>query len=172
MTTDARIVAPQQKIGARPLGTRPPAQPEPAPEPEKPKRSRSRGLGIIIGVAIMVVAAGGYWFLAGPGASTETAAEETVELGDVQVLDPISINLADGHYLRLGLGLQLTADAHAEVGAAMALDAAIALFAGRDQHELMDATVRDQLKDELAATLSELYHGEVVGAYYTDFVTQ
>ncbi len=178
MSTEARVVAPQQKIGARPgagtLGSRP--QPTPEPEPTKPKSRR--GLSMIIGVVIVVAAAAAYWFLAGPGAgSAEEAAPieavaEHVELGEVQILDSISVNLAGGHYLRIGLGLQLAADGHGDVDAAKALDAAIALFSGRDQVELMDNAVREELKAELAHALEELYEGEVLDVYYTDFVTQ
>lgn len=175
MTTEARIVAPQRKIGSRPTGGS-----TPAPEaPEPPQGGRGRKLGIIIGVAVVAIAAAAYWFLVGPGAASgeveagaEAAAEEHVELGPVQVVDSISINLAGGHYLRLGLGLQLSADNHGELDAAKALDAAIALFSGRTQEELADSATREALKVELSENLAEIYEGEVVSVYYTDFVTQ
>ena len=86
----------------------------------------------------------------------------------------MSINLADGHYLRLGLGLQLTleAGAHGPVDAAPARDAAIALFSGRTVAEIADPTTREALKAELTETLKTAYHGEVMAVYLTDYVTQ
>lgn len=175
--TESRVIAPQGKIGARPTGE---GDKAPAPETPEPKKSR-RLPSVVIGVAILAAAAAAYWMLLGPGAGPaedeaaegEHAAEE-VELGPVQVVDSVSVNLAGGHYLRLGLGLQLSAEAggHGELDVAKALDAAIALYSGREVSELADVQARDDLKHELSSTLDELYHGEVVGVYYTDFVTQ
>ena len=42
--------------------------------------------------------------------------------GEVVTLEPIQINLAAGHYLRIGIALQLTAKAH-EADGSKALDA-------------------------------------------------
>ncbi|WP_062517478.1 flagellar basal body-associated FliL family protein [Demequina gelatinilytica] len=174
MSTETRVMAPKPKIGMRPPTSSLPPQPE--PEPEKPAGKGKRLPSLIIGLLIVVGAAAAYWFLAGPGAASDAdaaeAAVEHVELGDVQILEPISLNLSGGHYLRIGLGLQLPADAHGEVDTAKALDAAISLFSGHSQTDLADAAVREELKTELAHTLEELYEGEVVGVYYTDFVTQ
>ncbi len=188
MTTqqEPRIMAPgKPKIGSRP-------QPS-APEPEETKGKgggkgggKSRLLAIIIGLLIVVILAGAYWFLMGPGAasaeeSTDEAAteevveeEEEAESGGVQVVESISINLDNGHYLRLGLGLDLSEDAaaHGDIGEAKALDAAIALFSGQTIDDLADEEYRESLKEHLAETLEEIYHGEVIGVYYTDFVTQ
>ena len=43
---------------------------------------------------------------------------------------PIQINLAGGHYLRIGLALQLTDSASKEIDGSKALDATIDLFSG------------------------------------------
>lgn len=177
--TESRVISPQGKIGARPTGDGAgAAAPPEAPEPKKRRRLPS----LIIGVAVLAAAAAAYWMLLGPGAASadgeeageEAPVEEEVELGAVQVVDSVSVNLAGGHYLRLGLGLQLSADAggHGELDVAKALDSAIALYSGREVAELADVQAREDLKNELASTLEDLYHGEVVGVYYTDFVTQ
>ncbi len=186
-TQEARIVAP----GKPKIGARPPAGGAPTPEPpaggdDGGKGGKKRLMSIVIGVLVVVIALGAYWFLMGPGAAGEEAAtdateeeaaadaHEEVESGGVQVVESISINLDQGHYLRLGLGLEVSAEAvaHGEIGEAIALDAAIALFSGRSQDELSDPEIREELKHELAETLYEAYHGEVIGVYYTDFVTQ
>ena len=165
----------QPKIGSRPTGGE---TAEAAPEAKGGKKK----LPIIIGAVVVVLAGAAYWFLAGPGAaapaaevSADPSAEPSYELGEVMVVEPISINLDGGHYLRLGFAMQLTADAGghgAAVDTAKALDAAIALFSGRTTEELADPDKREELKKELGETLKELYHEEVVGVYYTDFVTQ
>ena len=176
MSTEARIVAPQQKIGARPTGASAAAMEE---TPAKGGKKKLIMIGAAVGVVVLVAA---YWFLAGPGkataAASETDAEVTAsaepvyELGDVLTIDSISINLQGGHYLRLGLGLQTIASVHAAPDPAVALDAAIALYSGHTTEELSDPTTREDLKAELGMELLELYHGDVVDVYYTDFVTQ
>ncbi len=188
MTTqqEPRIVAP----GKPKIGSRPPANPTPESGGgddggKKKGGGKTRLLSIVIGVLIVLIAVGAYWFLMGPGASAEESTdeaaaeevveeEEEVESGGVQVVESVSINLDNGHYLRLGLGLDLSVDAaaHGEIGEAKALDAAIALFTGKTMDELSDGEVREELKEELLHELEELYHGEVIGVYYTDFVTQ
>ncbi|MDN4472366.1 flagellar basal body-associated FliL family protein [Demequina zhanjiangensis] len=187
-TQEARIVSPgKPKIGARPPAGGAPAPEGPAGGEGGGGGGKKRLMSIVIGVLIVIIAVGAYWFLMGPGAAGEDPAaaadgavveeevhEEEVESGGVQVVESISINLEQGHYLRLGLGLEVSAEAvaHGEIGEAIALDAAIALFSGRTQDELSDPEIRDELKHELAETLKEAYHGEVIGVYYTDFVTQ
>lgn len=179
MTTEARIVSPNQKIGARPTG---PAATEKGDETAKGGKKKKI---IMIGAAVgVVVLAAAYWFLLGPGKAAPLTAEQSAaaatqepeyKLGEVQVVDSISINLQGGHYLRLGLGLQKVAgggEGGGVLDTAKALDAAIALFSGRTTEELSDPATREELKAELGETLKALYEEEVVSVYYTDFVTQ
>ena len=169
------------KIGSRPA---------PAEEPAAPEKGKNKLIPIIIGVLVLVIAGGAYWFLMGPGAAGATEEETTTEdtahaepsytLSDIVTVESVSINLAGGHYLRIGLGLQTATvvgaeaggDGETELSTAKALDAAIALFSGRTIEELSDPVIREDLKYELAEQLKEIYHYEVVDVYYTDFVTQ
>jgi flagellar FliL protein len=176
MTTEPRVVSPNQKIGARPTGTDAAAKAEAAPKGGKKKKLIMIGAGV--GVVVLVAA---YWFLAGPGkataaptdpASATASAAPVYDLGEVLAIDSISINLQGGHYLRLGLGLQLIKSVKKAPDKAEALDAAIALFSGHTTEDLADPTVREDLKKQLQVTLTDLYHGDVVAVYYTDFVTQ
>ena len=82
------------------------------------------------------------------------------------------INLASGHYLKLGIALQLVEGAPEEVDGSKALDAAIDLFSGLPVEEVATAKERRALKEELATTLEEAYDEEVMGVYFTEFVTQ
>ena len=140
-----------------------------------PAGGRRKKLLALVG-AVLLVAGGAAWFLLlGPGASAEAAEPEKepeVELGDVVAVEPISINLADGHYLKLGLGLQTVADVAHEPDGSIALDAAITLYSGRSMAELADPTAREALKGELLHTLEEEYHHDVVDVYFTEYVMQ
>lgn len=183
MSTEERIMAPQTKIGARPTG----ADANSAGGSKKGGASAKGGkkklimIGAIVGVVVLLAA---YWFLLGPGKAagaatdpgatpTPTAsAEPTYDLGAVVTIEAISINLQGGHYLRLGLGLQLIKSVKEAPDTAKALDAAIALYSGHTTEELSDLSFREELKKQLGETLFELYEGDVVEVYYTDFVTQ
>ena len=141
-----------------------------------PAGKRKKKLVLLLGGLLLLGGGGAAWFLLlGPGAGSAEAAEpehEEVELGDVVAVEPISINLADGHYLKLGLGLQTVAEvAHAPDGS-LALDAAISLYSGRSMEELYDPTAREALKEELVHTLEESYHHDVVDVYFTEYVMQ
>lgn len=168
MPIEQRVMnAPRKPIGARPGATPPEAAA--AGQGDEPAARKSKKLLIVVLVLVVVVAAAAYFLLLAPkGAET---AEPAPEPGAVLTVEAMSINLAQGHYLRLGLGLQLTADA-LEVDSAKARDAAIALFSGRTVEEVSDPATRATLKFELAADLAELYDGEVMGVYLTDYVTQ
>lgn len=86
-------------------------------------------------------------------------------------LDPVQINLAGGHYLSMSIALQLT-DKAKEADGSKALDAAIELFSGREITEVNDAKERLKLKEELVKELDDLYEGEVMDVYFTQFVSQ
>lgn len=116
---------------------------------------------------VMLLAIGGaaYWFVVRPGS------HHAPKPGEVVRLEPIQVNLSGGHYLKVGVALQMTADAK-EADGSMALDATIDLFSGRSMAELTRADERAKLKKDLERELDHRYEGEVMGVYFTDFVTQ
>ena len=132
--------------------------------------AKRRPVRLIAFVAVLIIAAAAGWFLVlAPSDSKETGPKP----GAVEKLDAMQINLAAGHYLRLGLALQLTEDVGEEApDGSKALDAAISLFTGLSVEELAQHGKRDLLKEQLVDRLHELYHGEVMGVYFTEFVTQ
>jgi len=142
-----------------------PAADTAAPEQEKKKGGRRKKLLVIL-LAVLVVAAAA-WFLV---VSPRTGDHAPVP-GEVMALDPVQINLADSHYLRVGIALQFVKGAEKADGS-KALDARIELFSGRPQKELTHPAGRKKLKDELERTLEKRYEGEVMGVYFTEFVTQ
>lgn len=153
-----------------PIGGRPSAAPAETPAAdEAPKSGKKKKLIIVVALLIVVLAAAAYFLVLAP--KGEASVEPPPVPGEVLTVEAMSINLAEGHYLRLGLGLQMTAEA-LEADSAKARDAAIALFSGRTVEEISDPVTREALKTELAHVLAELYEGEVMGVYLTDYVTQ
>ena len=88
-------------------------------------------------------------------------------------LEPIQINLAGGHYLRIGIALQLTATPTRPTAARRSTPT-IDLFSGADawpswsRPEQRAGAARDELEEEL----EHGYHGDVMEVYFTEFVTQ
>ena len=171
MPVEQRVVS-RQKIGARSGAATTPPTPAAEPQEVRPRRRRRAVLVVLVVVVVLAAAGAAAWFLLGRAGATGPAPEPTAEPGDVAHVEAISVNLADGHYLRLGLGLQLTADAHGAPDPAPALDAAIALYSGRTLTEVQDPTTREALKAELVEALQEAYEGEVMDVYLTNYVTQ
>lgn len=135
---------------------------EAAEEPKRGGLLKKIGIGL---VALLLVGGATWWFVLKPGPP------EKPKPGAVATLDSIQINLAGGHYLRLGMALQLTEKTE-EVNGSKALDAAIDMFSGRDMNALSQQVRREQLKEQLSGELHELYEGEVLDVYFTEFVTQ
>ena len=141
--------------------------PVPAGEMEEPPK-RSRKKILVIGVLVVVLAAAAaWWFMLRP-AEADTAPEP----GAVLKLEAIQVNLAENHYLRIGIALQATVDAGEELDGSKALDATIELFSGQRMEDLTRKAYRTKLKKRLLHQVSEAYEGEVMGVYFTDFVTQ
>lgn len=142
----------------------PPAQ---AAAPAEEEKSGGKKKIVMILVLLLVVGGAGYWFFLKP---KPKGADKPVP-GEVLRLDPIQVNLSGGHYLKIGIALQLTAKAH-EADGAMALDATIDTFSGKSMDALTIPEKREKLKEHLEKELEHLYHGDVMGVYFTDFVTQ
>jgi flagellar FliL protein len=128
---------------------------------------RGRKKLLLVVLVLLVAAAGaGYWFFLRP------PADAPPEPGAVLKLDAIQVNLTQGHYLRVGIALQASKDASADLDGSKALDATIGLFSGQDMDRLQQTSYRNRLKRTLEHRLDEEYDGEVIGVYFTDFVTQ
>lgn len=138
---------------------------------DAPVAKSKKKLIIMIVAVLLLVSAGGGGYLMLTGGSAE-AADAKPEKGAVVALEPITINLADGHYLKLGFALQATAEAHEEPDGSKALDLAISQYTDMKIAELSTAKGRDHAKAELLEKLKEAYENEVMDLYFTQFVTQ
>lgn len=119
---------------------------------------------LVIGLVVAVLLGAGYWFL-------RPAGDGEPKPGEVVTLEPVQVNLADGHFLRVGIALQLTDDAH-DLDGARALDTTISLFSGRTTEELTTGRTRERLKQALLERLQALYEHDVMDVYFTEFVMQ
>jgi flagellar protein FliL len=139
---------------------------------------------VVAAVVVLLGAAAAWFFLMGPGAGApaegaeaEAAAEEPEhEPGEVLALDPITVNLADGHYLQVGIALQAAHEEGSGHGAKLdgshALDIVIAELTGKEMAELQDPTKRAEVKKHLVEEIAHAYHDHVYDIYFTTFVMQ
>lgn len=131
-----------------------------------------RGKKIIMIAPVLVVVLAAAWFMfLKPSGSASKEPPKPVP-GAVVTIDAITINLAGGHFLKLGLALQAEAKAKEEPDGAKALDAAIALHSGMTIQELSSKHGREKTKAELVKEVTELYEEEVYDIYSTEFVYQ
>ena len=141
----------------------------PKGEEEQAEKKKRKPIKLIALLLVLAVAAAAAWFLVlAPKGKGEAAPKP----GPVLPLDSQQINLAAGHYLRLGIALQLTDKAGEEVDGSKALDAAIAIFSGLPVDQVTKAGGRDALKKKLLTDLEHRYEDEVMDVYFTEFVTQ
>lgn len=119
----------------------------------------------------------------GHGPATATSGDDVVcepveppEMGPVVDLPALSVNLADGHYLRVAVSLALAPDVElaepAEFKSAPAKDLVVSTLSGRSMDELSDSAGRERVKVELTEQIVEAYHGEVDSVFFTEFVMQ
>jgi flagellar FliL protein len=140
----------------------------PKSEEEQSEKKR-KPVKLIAFLLVLVVAAAAVWFLV---LATKGRADAAPKPGAVLPLDSQQINLAAGHYLRLGIALQLTEKAGEEVDGSKALDAAISIFTGLSVEQVTKTGGRDALKKKLLTDLEHRYEDEVMDVYFTEFVTQ
>jgi flagellar FliL protein len=134
-----------------------------SPAPKKSKKKL-----VIIALLVVVLGGGGYVAMGRGGAAAAAAPKP----GAVVPLEPIHLNLAGGHYLKLGLALQATLGAKEAPDGSKALDIAIELLSNRSVSELDSTKTREAVKKELVKQVSKAYEGDVMDVYFTEFVSQ
>ncbi len=142
--------------------------PTPADLTEQPPGRRKR---VLLAAPVIALLAGLAFFLLQPGGG-DAPEDATPDPGAIVQLEPITVNLAGGHFLKVGMALQPTADAGTEVDGAKALDLAIGLFSGRTLGELASREGREKAKTALVRDVSQAYDGKVYDVYFTTFVMQ
>ena len=150
---------------------------------ETPEADEATGGGrkklLLIGlVALLAVAGAAYFFLF--ASSGEAEAEAVPESGGYVALEPIAVNLAGGGYLKVGITLEITAEAAggghggASVDGSKAMDLLISTYSQAQPADVVGA--RDALKEALEQKIIEAYTDHdvpmVMGIYLTEYVTQ
>jgi len=139
------------------------------PKSDEEETKKRKPVKLIAFLVVLIVAATAGWFLV---IAPKHHGPVAPKPGTVLPLDSQQINLAAGHYLRLGIALQLTDKTTETVDGSKALDAAIAVFSGLSVDQVMKAGARDALKKQLLTDLEKRYKDEVMDVYFTEFVTQ
>jgi flagellar FliL protein len=147
----------------------------PAETADAAKGGKKKLVVVVVPVLLAVVAA--WYFVLGPGSGGSSAQEKPVEHGEVVALDPITMNLADGRLLKVGLALQLPLEppagsGHGEFSGSVALDEAIAFLGEHTYDQLAAPAARQAAKKELSHRVNERYHSGVLEVYFTEFVMQ
>ncbi len=143
--------------------------------PDEPKKKKGKKK-FVLALVVVVALGGAYKVLGTKKAPAKASAEPTPKVfGPVINLDSITLNLADGHYLKIGVALQLSK--YAKSGDftntdAKTLDATISVFGAETVPQLSAPGGRDAAKETLAKKVEALYPGQVIGIYFTDFVMQ
>jgi flagellar protein FliL len=145
---------------------------------EGTQKGGKKKLVMVLAVVLVAAAGAAYFFLFSGSGEAEAAAEP--EHGGYVALEPIAVNLAGGGYLKVGLTLEITADAAggghggAAVDGAKALDLIISTFSQAKPADVVGA--RDALKEALEQKIIEAYTEDdvpmVMHIYYTEYVTQ
>ncbi len=148
-----------------------------AAEGEEATGGRKKKLLVVL--VVLLVAAGAAVYLLLFAGSGEAAAEEPVA-GPVVPLDPVTVNLAGGGYLKVGISLQTTeaaaGDGHGGGGVdgSEALDLIISTYSQARPADVSGA--REALKESLEQQIVEAYTEHevqlVMGIYFTEYVTQ
>ncbi len=146
-------------------------------EETEAKGGKKKLIMIILAVVVLAAAGAAYFFVFADPAEAEVPPPEH---GGYTALEPVAVNLAGGGYLKVGITLEITADAAggghggAAVDGAKAYDQIISTFSQADPTDVTGA--RDALKESLEQKIIEAYTEHdvpmVMGIYYTDYVTQ
>jgi flagellar FliL protein len=141
------------------------------PAEAKPKRKlgsllKSKKVVMAL-VAVLVVGGGAYKFLAPKKVVPPTG-------GEVVAMDATTLNLADGHYLKIAVAIQLVKGkgTATEFRSSEAAELTIDEFSNRTVASLSSNGARKKLTEELLAKVQKAYPGEVYDVFLTQFVMQ
>jgi flagellar FliL protein len=141
---------------------------------ETPKRSKKK-LIIIVLAAVLLLGGGLGGYLMFFKSSNKQAKPAPVA-GLVAPLDATTINLADGHYLKLKMSLQATDKVAEAPDGSKAMDIAISLYSNQSSTQLLTKEGRDKSKEQLKEKVVKAYtvkdEEEIMDVYFTTFVIQ
>jgi len=113
-----------------------------------------------------------------PTTTTTVKGEEMPVIGPVLTVDSTTLNLADGHFLKIGLALQLPAGSVAEeVGktenwGAITGQVVLNTFSNEDMADILPTKQREKLRHEVGNDVCVKSEGKATTVYFTEFVAQ
>lgn len=125
---------------------------------EEGKKGGKGKLLVLLPTILLLAGAGWYFFLRSDAPAEVVLPTPTA--GTVKTLDPITVNLAGGHFLKLGMAMQFDLSAGEETDGSRALDLAIGQFSGKTIDELATTEGRTKAKEELIARVKLAYMPE------------
>ena len=113
-----------------------------------------------------------------PTTTTTVKGEETPVIGPVLSVDAKTLNLADGHFLKIGLALQLpvgsiVADVEkTENWGAITGQVVLNTFANEAMADILPTKQREKLRHEVGNEVCIKSEGKATTVYFTEFVAQ
>ena len=98
--------------------------------------------------------------------------------GPVVAMEATTLNLADGHFLKLKLGLQTimgkvtVSTEGSDLDTSEAADIAVSEFTNKPIAELSTEQARTAIKADLLKKLQKAYPDKLMGVYFIEFVMQ
>jgi len=148
---------------------------------DAPAQKGRKKLLIVVAAALVVVLGAlgvvGYMFITKADADTNAAPEPGVV---VPLEDEMTLNLADGKFLKVQLALELTKEASEAAGekaattfdGSKAQDSAIAVLSTYTYKDLLDAKTKEAARKKLSDEVRARYDGAVMQVYFKQFVMQ
>jgi flagellar FliL protein len=140
----------------------------PATGKDAAKKKGSKKKLIIIVLVVVLVGGGAYKTVLAPKKVGPPAG------GDIVSLEANTLNLSDGHYLKIGVDIQLVKGkaAVATFQMSQAQELVINEFSDRTVASLSTNAARLALMNQLDTSLKQAYKGEIFKTFLTQFVTQ
>lgn len=155
---------------------------------QEPKKKSKMGFFIILGVGILVLGGGGFFaytkFLGHKPAVEEVASQEVKKepeavIGEMLVMDPFVVNLADPkgkRYLKVKIELELESKEavdKATKAAPKLRDMVIMMLTSLGFEEVMTPEGKIRVRDELLERFNEIMRPDhIKNIYFTEFVVQ
>ena len=144
-------------------------------------KSNKKLIIIIVAAAAVVLIAAGF-VLVTMLKPKEPETDPAKEPGAVVTMEEaMTLNLADGKFLKTNLALQLSEQATTELGGEAAVegfdvskarDAAITILGKYKYDQLLVPATKEEAQQALSAEVTKRYDGQVLRVYFTEFVMQ
>ena len=149
-------------------------------EATETKGNKKLSIIIVAAAAVVLLAAGFVAFMMLKPKTVE--ADPAKEPGAIVTMEnAMTLNLADGKFLKTGLALELSKKATTALGGEKAVaafdtskarDAAIQILGKYKYSELLVPKTREVAQQTLSQEVSKRYDGDVLRVYFTEFVMQ